>query len=234
REPDLIAGALRPLVPELSGQLPPALDPLGDTRAERHRVFRAVIELIRALGPVVCVLEDLHWSDDATGDLLRFLVSQLPEELSLVLTYRREDLPSGSAVLGLSTRLPAGVPSTRLSLSPLATEGVRELVGSILRVDEVSDEFALHLHERTQGLPFAVEEVLRLLADRNDVVQKDGRWARRTLDKLVVPAATRDAILERFARLSPNASRVARAAAVVGVPASEELLRSVAGLSTGP
>ena len=55
------------------------------------------LELLRALGPTICVLEDLHWSDEGTGDLLRFLVSQLPDELCLVLTYRREDLPPSSA-----------------------------------------------------------------------------------------------------------------------------------------
>ena len=73
QEPGAIAGALRPLLPELSGQLPPPLAPLGDARAERHRIFRAIVEVLRALGPTICVLEDLHWSDEGTGDLLRFL-----------------------------------------------------------------------------------------------------------------------------------------------------------------
>jgi DNA-binding CsgD family transcriptional regulator len=226
-----IAGALRPLLPELSERLPPALEPLGDARAERHRTFRAILELLRALGPTICVLEDLHWSDEGTGDLLHFLVSQLPDELCLVLTYRREDLLPSTPLLGLASRLPAHVADTRLSLSPLGLDEVQELVGSILQVEDVSDEFALHLHERTVGIPFAVEEVLRLLADRRDLVQLDGRWARRTLDELEVPAAVRDSILERLARLSPDARRVTEAAAVAGVACSAELLRAIAGLS---
>jgi DNA-binding CsgD family transcriptional regulator len=226
-----VAGALRPLLPELAQQLPPALEPLGEARAERHRTFRAILELLRALGPTTCVLEDLHWSDQGTGDLLHFLVSQLPDELCLVLTYRREDLPSSTPLLGLSSRLPPHVVGTRLSLSPLAPDEVRELVASILDVEDVSDEFALHLHKRTLGLPFAVEEVLRLLADRRDLVKKDGRWARRTLDALDVPAAIRDSILERLARLSPDARWVTEAAAVAGVACSAELLRGIASLS---
>ena len=226
-----IAGALRPLIPELSEQLPPALEPLGDARAERHRIFRAILEVLRALGPTVCVLEDLHWSDEGTGDLLCFLVSQLPDELCLVLTYRREDLPPSSPVLGLTARLPAQIVGTGLCLSPLRPEEVRELVSSILEFEDVSDEFALYLHERTLGLPFAVEEVLRLLADRRDLVERDGRWARRVLDELEVPAAIRDSILERSARLSPDARSVTQAASVAGVAASEELLRRMAGLS---
>ena len=227
---DAVAGALRPLLPELSEQLPPALEPLRDARAERHRIFRAILELLRALGPTICVLEDLHWSDRGTGDLLHFLVSQLPGELCLLLTYRREDLPSSTSLFGLASRLPSHVVDTAISLSPLGPDEVQELVASILNVDDVSDEFALHLHERTLGLPFAVEEVLRLLADRRDLVQRDGRWARRMLGKLDVPAAIRDSILERLARLSPDARRVTEAAAVAGVACSGELLRGVAGL----
>jgi DNA-binding CsgD family transcriptional regulator len=226
-----VTGALRPLLPELSERLPPALEPLGDARAERHRIFRAILELLGALGPTICVLEDLHWSDHGTVDLLHFLVSQPPDDLCLLLTYRREDLPSSAPLFGLASRLPAHVVDSAISLSPLGPEQVRELVASILRVDDVSDEFALHLHERTLGLPFAVEEVLRLLADRRDLVQRDGRWARRMLGELEVPAAIRDSILERMARLSPDARRVTEAAAVAGVACSAELLRGVAGLT---
>ncbi|HEX9351781.1 MAG TPA: AAA family ATPase, partial [Gaiellaceae bacterium] len=225
-----VAGALRTLLPELSDRLPPALEPLGDARAERHRTFRAILELLHALGPTICVLEDLHWSDEGTGDLLHFLVSQLPDDLCLVLTYRREDLPASTPLLGLTSRLPGQVVDTRVCLSPLGPAEVRELVASILQVEDVSDEFALHLHERTLGLPFAVEEVLRLLADRRDLVHRDGRWARRTLDQLEVPPAIRDSILERLARLSADARRITEAAAVAGVACSGELLRGIAGL----
>ncbi len=229
--PGAIAGALRPFIPELSEQLPPGLEPLGDMRSERHRLFRAIAEVFRALGPTICVLEDLHWSDEGTVDLLRFLISQLPEELCLVLTFRREDLPATSAVLGLPARLPPHVASARVSLAPLGPGEVRKLVASILQGQEVSEEFAAYLHERTLGLPFAVEEVLGLLAARRDLVRKNGRWARRALYELEVPAAIRDSILERLARLSLDAQLVTRAAAVVGVAADEELLRRVAGRS---
>jgi DNA-binding CsgD family transcriptional regulator/tetratricopeptide (TPR) repeat protein len=229
-EPGAIAGALRPLLPELGEQLPPALEALGDQRSERHRLFRAIVEVFRALGPAICVLEDLHWSDEGTGDLVRFLISRLPEELCLVLTLRREELPASSAVHGLASRLPPDVARARVTLAPLSRTEVRALVKSMLQLEDVSVEFADYLHERTLGLPFAVEEVLGLLADRRDLVRKDGRWARRTLDRLEVPDAVRDSILERLARLSPDARQVTRAAAVVGVASDEQLLRQVAGL----
>lgn len=87
---DPVVGALRGLLPELAARLPPSPGRLGDPRAERHRVFRAVVELIDALGPAVVVLEDLHWADEATVELLDFLACRQPSGLCLALTYRRE------------------------------------------------------------------------------------------------------------------------------------------------
>jgi DNA-binding CsgD family transcriptional regulator len=223
-----VAGALRPLLPELPG-LPPALEPLGDPRAERHRSFRAVAEILRALGPAVCVLEDVHWSDEVTADLLRFLVSALPEQLCVVLTCRPEDLAASSPLVDLTSRLDARVARGRIPVRPFGPTEVRELVMSILSVDDVSPELAVDLHERTHGLPFAVEEVVNLLADRRDVLPRGGRRAQRMLDGLDVPAAVHDFTLGRLARLTPDAVRVTRAAAVIQAPASFELLAHVAG-----
>jgi ATP/maltotriose-dependent transcriptional regulator MalT len=226
-----VAGALRPLLPELSRLLPPGLEPLGDPRADRHRTFRAVAELLRGLGPTICALEDLHWSDEGTADLIRFLVSDMPSELCLVLTYRREDLAPASGIRNLTSRLALEVGRERIRLAPLDPAGVRDLVTSILEADDVSAEFASSLHERTLGLPFAVEEVLHVLGERADQVRSHRRFARRTLDELEVPVAMQDLTLSRLGRLSPDAREVSHAAAVVGVPASAKLLRRVAHLS---
>lgn len=86
------AGSLRPLLPELRHLLPPAPEPLRDLSADRHRIFRGFLELLAALGPTVCVLDDLQWADDHSVELLLFLVSQLPRELSLVLVYRPQEV----------------------------------------------------------------------------------------------------------------------------------------------
>ncbi len=231
RELSPVTGALRPLLPELSDRLPPLPEPLGDHRAERHRLFRAVPELLAALGPAVCVLEDLHWLDESTAELTSFLLAQLPPQLSLVLTFRREDLGASTPLLGITSRLPRSTLTMHLSLPPLDVEEVRKLVGAILEVDEVSEEFGAYVHERTLGIPFAVEEVLRLLEHRRDLVNAGGWGARRALDELAVPTAVRDSILERLGRLGPDAQRVGEAAAVLGTPATEEHLARVGGLS---
>jgi DNA-binding CsgD family transcriptional regulator/tetratricopeptide (TPR) repeat protein len=226
-----LAGALRPLLPELVTSLPAPPDPLGDRRAERHRLFRALREFLGALGPAVLVLEDLHWADETTVELLRFLAPQLPEELTVVCTYRRQDLPSGSPLPGIASGLLHDVQGVQVALHPLDRAHVRDLVATILVIGEVSDEFAGHLLESTGGLPFAVEEVLQLLADRRDLVQRRGVWIRSPLEEIGVPKALRDSIVERVERLGPEGQRLVEAAAVLGTPAVEELLLDVARVS---
>jgi len=232
-ELDPVVGALRPVLPELTPVLPPALEPLGDRREERHRLFRALRELLGSFGPSVLVLEDLHWADEQTLEFLRFLCPQLPSELTLVCTYRREDLPPSSPLPSLCVRLPNTIARLELTLRPLDREETRILAGTILEAEAISDEFADYLLKGSGGLPFAVEEVLRLLEHRHDLVRRKGAWVRRSLDELAVPKAVRDSILERLEKLRPSTQALVRAAAVVGVPAGEGLLARVAEVRRG-
>lgn len=226
-----VAGALRPVLPELATVLPPAPEPLGDRRAERHRLFRALRELLGALGPSVLVLEDLHWADEQTLEFLRFLSPQLPPELTLVGTYRSEDATAPFPSVG--GQLSRQILRLELPLRPLDREEVRLLAGAILSADSISDEFADYLFQGSGGLPYAVEEVLRLLENREDLIQRKGAWIRRSLRDLAVPSAVRDSILERLEKLRPSAQALVRAAAVVRVPASESLLAGVAEVRRG-
>jgi DNA-binding CsgD family transcriptional regulator len=225
-----VVGALRPLLPELAARLPAAPGPLGDRRAERHRQFRAVRELLAAIGPTILVLEDLHWADHATEELLGFLVPQLPPKLALVCTYRREDLSESSPLPSLA-RLPNGAAGISLTLRPLDATQVRELAATILEKDEISPEFCDYLFECSGGLPFAVEEVLRSLEGREELAQQRGASVRQSLEEIGVPTALRESILERLAELEPDARSIVQAAAVLGAPAAERDLLDVAQIS---
>ena len=224
-----VTGVLGPLLPEIAEYLPPPPGPIGDPRAERHRLFRAVRELTGALGPLLLAIEDLQWADDGTRQLLRFLMSDPPPTLTTVVTYRREDVPGGLP-LGAAYRPPAGVVSVVLEIAPLTVAEVRTLTEAILGEETVSAEFAARLHERTAGIPFVVEETLRALRNPGGAVHADGATARRLLDAVAVPVLLRDAMAERLAALPTQATRLVQAAAVLGVPADAALLGEVAGV----
>ncbi|MGQ0840672.1 ATP-binding protein [Actinokineospora sp.] len=225
-----VTGVIGPLLPEISEFLPDPLPPTGDPRADRHRLFRALRELLSALGPVLLVIEDLHWADDGSRQLLRFLMGDPPANLTIVVTYRREDTPGGIP-LGTAYRPPTGITSMLVELGPLDVDEVRALTAAILDEDAVSAEFAAKLHERTAGIPFVVEETLRALRNPAGAVHADGAAARRLLDTVEVPVLLRDAMAERLAALPTTATRLAQAAAVLGVPAPAELLGEVAAIA---
>jgi hypothetical protein len=207
-----LAGTLRPLFPEWADTLPPAPEPLADAGAARHRLMRAFAELLDRLGIGILVVEDIHWADEATLEFLLFLASLQPLPFSVVLTYRREEVAAGSLLLRLSSRVPTGmgISHARISLGGLAVSDAAELVASMLGDDHVSAAFTSFLHESTGGVPLVLEECVRLLLDRADLVRRDGEWVQRTLTEIAPPPTIRDAITERVARLGAPAGRAAR------------------------
>ena len=232
-----LAGTLRPLFPEWGDALPPAPEPLSDPGAARHRLIRALAELLDRLGVSVLVVEDVHWADEATMDFLLFLATRRTQRISLLLTYRAEDLPADSLLPRLSasarrladfSEAPVNV---HIALGGLAPPEVAQLVSSMLDDELVSPAFAELLHSRTEGVPLALEESVRLLHARSDLVRRDGEWIRRTLDEIEVPPSIRDAVTDRVGRLDAEAQQMLLAAAVLVDPETEPVLARVSGLA---
>ncbi|MFF5204392.1 AAA family ATPase [Streptosporangium sp. NPDC000396] len=205
-----VTGALRPLLPEYAHRLPLAPPPLQDPQVERHRLFRAVLSLLDSLSPVTLVVEDVHWVDSDTRELLSFLARCLPDAVNLVLTYRAEDLPVSYPVAAMLANLPPGVGHAEMSLAPLSPEETALLAKHLL--PDPPD-----LWELTTGVPFMVEELARMLAER------PGR-------ELRTPPAVRDAVLLRLGTLSAAARRLVQAAAVLDAHVPERALIAVAGV----
>jgi DNA-binding CsgD family transcriptional regulator len=229
-----LAGALRPLFPEWADALPPALAAPADPRELRHRLLRALTELVERLGIEVLVIEDAHWADAVTLDWLLTLGTTREPAWSVVITYRPTDVSDSSSLVRLSSRAPGSMRTVRLELAPLDVAQTGRLVGSMFDRSTdgaVSESFAAFLHEHTDGIPLAVEESVRLLRDRGDIVRVRGRWSRRGLGELGVPPTVRDSVLERVARLDPPTRSILEAAAALAAPAGEPLLTVVAGLA---
>ncbi|WP_410666405.1 ATP-binding protein [Amycolatopsis sp. lyj-84] len=225
--PDPVTGALRGHLPELADLLPPAPPPLDHPEAERHRMFRAVCALVRELGQAVLVVEDVHWADEDTRQVLRFLLTDPPPGLSLVVTYRREEL-SGDAPLGPVVRPPPEVLTTHLGLRPFEEPEVRALIEAVTG-GVVSESFATAALRETGGVPFVVTELARVLRDRFVDTRSEGVTAGRLLAAVEVPVLVKESVLERLHRLIEPERAVAEAAAVLEDAAPVEILAAVAG-----
>ena len=184
--------APRPLGPlyDIAGQVRGTLPSLLAGPVDRSAILPAVLAELQQL-PVIAVFEDVHWADEATLDLLRFLGRRITQTTALlVLTYRDDELSAGHPLRILLGDLAPSAATVRIPLAPLSEQAVRVLVGP-RPID------ATALHRQTGGNPFFVTEVLS-----------------RTGGGL--PLNVCDAVLGRVARLSPSAQVALEAAAVVG------------------
>jgi DNA-binding CsgD family transcriptional regulator/tetratricopeptide (TPR) repeat protein len=195
----------RPLGPlvDIAGQAGGELSALIEEDAPPAALVAALAGALASRRSALVVLEDLHWADEATLDVLRLLVRRLSALPALVVaTYRDDELDRAHPLRIVLGELPAGV-AERIALPPLTPAAVAELAGG-QRVDH--DE----LHRRTGGNPFYVTEVLAA-----------GGGA--------IPDTVRDAVLARVARLDAPARALLDAVAIVPQRVELWLLEALAG-----
>ena len=195
----------RPLGPlfDLAGQLGGELEELSRADAAREDLFRALLRQVSEPGTLnVVVAEDVHWADEATVDLLRFLGRRLRNApVLLIVTYRDDGLAADDLLRIALGDLATQRPTRRVTLSPLSEEAVGILAaGSGLE--------AAALYKVTGGNPFYVTEVVQ-----------SGLGT--------VPPSARDAVLARVARLSGESRDALDIAALIGARVELDLLTSI-------
>src|SRR5436190_689817 len=173
--------------------------------ASREAIFQALFEELRSPKPTaIVVIEDLHWADDATLDLVKFLGRRAPRTSALlVLTWREEGILADHPLRASIGELPRQVVA-RIPLQALSPAAVESLGAKARRRTE-------GLHAATNGNPFFVTEVLA------------------SDDAPGVPPTVRDAVLARAARLPPLARDLCELASVVPSRVELSLLEAAAG-----
>jgi DNA-binding CsgD family transcriptional regulator/tetratricopeptide (TPR) repeat protein len=202
----------RPLGPlfDIGSQLDGELANLCRQGAPRDQLFAAFLAEIASPGTfTVAVMEDLHWADEATIDLLSFLGRRMGRTAGLLLvTYRDDEVGPGHPLRVALGDLATQRATRRMRLPPLSQEAVRELAGQ-RNVD------AAELYRVTGGNPFYTSEIL------------EAGWPS-------VPPTVRDAVEARLARSAPGTRQVVEAAAVLGTRVDRSLLSSVLVGSSPP
>jgi len=223
-----------PAIGRRIGDLPKSHD--GDPDTMRFMLFASVVGWLAKASvhaPVVIVLEDLHWADTQSLQLLRHLVgSSDPLRLLVLVTYRDEIGPSHPLTQTLASmrREPRVV---QMSLAGLDEAGVLDFLETALakRLDDEGAEFASALRHETEGNPFFVSELLRHLLETNAICDGEGRLdIRGSLSDMSLPQSVRQVIAARVDRLGSTAVRVLSLASVIGRDFEFEVLASAAGV----
>jgi DNA-binding CsgD family transcriptional regulator len=207
---------------------------IADLKARLLWNFSQFVRRFAAKKPLVLVLENLHWADASSLELLHFAARQLEGQRVLMLCSYNDAQRDTNPVLASTERSLVGLgAATVLRLEPWTRAESDELLAHVFHVDPVATrDFAALLYERTRGNPFFTEETLKALTDSGQLRWEDGRWTGWHLTELDLPRTVRDAIVARLERLSRNARAVADVAAVRGTRASDAVLEAVTGLPT--
>lgn len=218
---------LAALVPELAPRLP------VETRAQASAEARAgaLVELFRqsaADRPLLLIVDDLHWVDHPSLDLLNRALRALAQDRVLLFGAFRDDEVDATHPLfhsveeGLTRLLP---------LEPFSRDQVTELLAAMLPNTAIASTFVEGLYRATAGNAFFIDEFLRDLIDR-DVISRDaGTFSvPAELDGATVPAGLEATLLRRIERLSKTAQQLARAASIIGERFDLALWQAVSAL----
>jgi serine/threonine protein kinase/class 3 adenylate cyclase len=191
----------------------PAIDP--DARRRRLTALLNAASVARKT-PALYVIEDAHWIDEVSESMLADFFAVIPQTSSLVLvTYRPEYEGALTRVHGAQA----------IALGPLSDPETAALVSELLGQDPSVDALGQTIAERADGNPFFAEEIVRELAERNDLVGETGAYiSTAEVAEVAVPATLQATIAARIDRLPPLAKRTLSAASVVGSRFSLDLL----------
>ena len=206
------------------------------SRVEQHRLsvaFQGLFSAFAREAPVLLVVEDLHWCDEASLALLHYLARELRDTRVLLLgTYRSDEMHRRHPLLRVLATMQRERVVGEIALGRLAREEVRQLIhATLLPTDptiEVGDEFLDALYDRADGNPFFTEELIKSLVDSGDVFHTaETGWSRKPIEQMTIPGSVREAVRARIEKLSPDAQATLSAAAAIGLRSSFDLLRTV-------
>jgi class 3 adenylate cyclase len=213
------ARELSKVFPQLAEGAGPAANE-ADTPDSRLRLFEAILALLGLAAEdsgLLLIVEDLHWADASTRELLDFITRRLRNRRMLVLaTYRRDEMHRKHPLLPTVQGWQRSRLAQVLELEPLAPEGVARMVSSIFDNTNVGAEFRDFMHARSEGNPFVLEEMLKAAIDRGDIYREEADWQRKPIAELRIPETVRDSILLRVERLPATQAEILRCAAVLG------------------
>jgi class 3 adenylate cyclase/tetratricopeptide (TPR) repeat protein len=236
---DLASPALRLIAASRYGELGRLLPerlaatPLPEGEDPRQRVLRAVAGFLQALAaevPLALLVDDLHWADSPSLELLSHLARSLRADPVLLLgTYRDVEVGRQHPLEHTLNSLTRDRVVEVLTLRGLPPAGTADLICARFGVTEVSNSLRDLVHARTEGNPFFTEEVLSALVEQGAIYREGAAWERKEMAEITVPQSVRSVVGQRVGRLASEAQETLRMASVLGQEWDLDLLLEAAG-----
>ena len=218
--------ALSSLLPELA-----AASDVGSEQ-DKQQLFRGVTEFLYRCAthdPVLVVIEDLHWADEVSLELLLLLARRASgRQLLLMASYRSDE--QGEALAGLVAQLARTRLAELVELPPLTAAQTAELVTQLQGGHHLRSDLLDELHTLTEGNPLFIEEVVKSLGAASRSLRQDAGATTLPFAVLQAPRSVRESVRRRLSVLSEPACRVLTVAAVAGRRFDFEVLELATGI----
>lgn len=206
-----------------------------DETQAKLRLFESMLLLLRDAArqrALLVIVEDIQWADPTTRELLDYATRRLRSTNVLVVaTYRSDEMHRKHALLPTIQGWRRTGQAQLIELEALDQRAVADMVCAIFEESSVTTEFRDFLHDRSEGNPFVVEEMLRDALDRGDIFRSETGWDRKSLAEMRIPRTVRDTILQRLERLSATDVAILSAASVMGRSFDAKSLAAVAAVN---
>ncbi|UCD25025.1 MAG: tetratricopeptide repeat protein, partial [Gemmatimonadota bacterium] len=190
-----------------------------DLRVAIMEALSALLTMQAVRQPLVLLLEDWHWVDEASADALTQLAALVPTYAMLVIVTHRPDY---------SGDFGSGPNYTNMTLTPLELSASVDIIKAVLEVDAVPDDLAELIHGRTGGNPFFLEEISEALREDGTLGTRDRQIVLTgSLDSHKLPNTVQAVIRSRLDRLDANARDVLCYASVIGREFTRDILQSI-------
>jgi tetratricopeptide (TPR) repeat protein len=186
----------------------------------RHQTLMQLRDFFRELAnkqPLLLILEDLHWSDELSLDLVTYLMDELTHAPLMLLCVYRPEKEQKVWKLSEQAQRKCLDRYTEITLKRLSSHEGRLLVEELLTIDDLPDSVKNTILEKSEGNPFFIEEVIRSLIEQDMVYRDADRWrARSEIVNINVPDTIQSVLLSRVDRLQSEARYVLQCASVIG------------------
>src|SRR6185503_11858815 len=237
---DRLAAIMRTSAPTWCWQLPAAFtstgaietlqqETIGATKERMMREMGDALGLFATTSPVVVLLEDLHWADPSSVDLLRHLGQRITNQRLLIVgTFRPEDIErSNHPLKSLKAEMRAHQLSEEIALDLFSAAHIQEYLNDLFAPHRFPAEFSERIHDKTEGHPLFAMNLLQYLQERGDIAKTNEHWGlSRPLSEieLEVPESVRSMISKKVDALGEEEKRTLQYASVEG----QEFLSTVA------
>ena len=206
-----------------------SLDP-QTLQARYTSALRSLLVKMSDRQPMIIIFEDLHWADPSSIELLIKLLPMISSARVLFCMITRVELDSPGWKLISSAREYLGGRITEISLDALSETESREMVANLLEVEALPEKTRALILQKSEGNPFFVEEVIRMLIDRGAIKRVNGDWvASGNLEQIEIPDNLQGLLLSRIDRLPDDVKHTLRVAAVIGRQFPVKVLELVLG-----